>query len=316
MSYFKNFPSIYYDLNRDEKYKLATDVLRRVTFNQSSKNEDSIYIKYDIKEGETPEEVAHKLYDNHTLYWVVLLFNDIINKNKQWPMNSSTMDKYISRKYPGNAYYIFFDSSSLDEEFIKKSTGSCFSGTSDVYRTGIHTINKGYIATNEDGSKIATIYEYDPSYSKFIIEEMTEGTDFLENETIYIKDGELVKAICYSWKKSKYSQTVNRFIDDNKNKLNQMGSYNDPIQRGEEIQTTAKISNDVAGGACSSLVVHEILPFEETVLGAYKGDGENVKWVTNYEAEQEINDKKRSINLLRPEVIIDVVTQFEELISQ
>ena len=55
MSYFKNFPSIYYDLNRDEKYKLATDILRRVTFNQSSKNVDSIYVKYDIKEGETSE---------------------------------------------------------------------------------------------------------------------------------------------------------------------------------------------------------------------------------------------------------------------
>ena len=148
MSYFKNFPSIYYDLNRDEKYKLATDILRRVTFNSVAKNHDSLYVKYDITEGETPEEIAHNLYDNHTLYWVILLFNDIINTNKEWPMDADTLDRYITDKYPGTAFYTTFDDSSLDENLISISSGSCSVATNDVYRTGVHTISEGYIATN------------------------------------------------------------------------------------------------------------------------------------------------------------------------
>ena len=65
--------------------------------------------------------------------------------------------------------------------------------------------------------------------------------------------------------------------------------------------------------------IHKLLPFANTVLGAYmevSGEtSQTLQWVTNYEEEQQINDDKRSINLLRPEVIIDVVAQFEELIS-
>jgi|15BtaG_2_1085339.scaffolds.fasta_scaffold00912_7 hypothetical protein len=321
MSYFKNFPSIYYDLNRDEKYKLATDILRRVTFNQSSKNVDSIYVKYDIKEGETPEEIAYNLYDNHTLYWVILLFNDIINKNKQWPMNSETMDAYIADKYPGTAYYITFDSTTLDQDLIKRSSGACATDTNDVYRTGIHTVKKGFVVTNADESKVATVYKWDSSYKRFVITSMTKGADFVKDETLYIKDENsiLVKAIATLWRVSKYSETVNKFIDDNKNQLNQLGSYDDAgVQLGTELQRTADTAS-AQGGACEAVIIHKLLPFEKTVLGAYMEvsgmSSETLQWVTNYEAEQQINDDKRSINLLRPEVIVDVITQFEELIS-
>jgi len=118
--------------------------------------------------------------------------------------------------------------------------------------------------------------------------------------------------------KSKYAQTVNRFIDDNQNTLNQLGSYDGTIQAGTQIQKTA-IEDTRTGGACEAITPHTLLPFASTVLGSYMAvsgvDSEILQWVTNYEEEQAINDKKRSISLLRPEVIADVVTQFEELVS-
>lgn len=318
MSYFKNFPSIYYDLNRDERYKLATDVLRRVTFNQTSKSVDSIYVKYDVKEGETPEEIALNLYDTHTLYWVVLLFNDIINKNKEWPMDAATMDEYINDKYPGTAFYITFDSSTLGSD-VSSGFSGCPTLNNDVYTTGIHTIEKGYTVVNQSGTKTGTITKWDSSYRRFIVKDMTLSDGFEEGETLLVKDGTLVKAICKLWKVSKYSQTVNKFIDDNENKLNQLGSYSGTIQAGTELQTTA-VAGETQSGACANVTPHTLLPFSSTVLGAYMdvssvGVPTIMKWVTNYEEEQAINDEKRSINLLRPEVIADVVTQFEELVS-
>ena len=324
MSYFKNFPSIYYDLNRDEKYKLVTDVLRRITFNQASKDADSIYVKYQIKEGETPEQIAHNLYDNHTLYWVVLLFNDIINKNKQWPMSAETMDVYVSEKYPGSAHYITFDNSTLDEALIKASLGSCSDGTNDVYRTGVQTVEKGYFVTNSltEPTKTAYITHWEPSFKRFVISSMATGTSFTNDETLYVYDKPdgLVKSICKLWKVSKYAETVHHFIDDNNAELNQLGSYDGLIQAGTDIQKTAIESSVTQDGACANTGQFTLLPFSSTVLGAYMdvssvGVPAILKWVTNYEYEQAINDEKRSISLLRPNVIADVVTQFEELIS-
>ena len=232
-------------------------------------------------------------------------------------MDSDTLDTYIQNKYPGKAFYITFDDSTLDQALIRQAKGGCDVGTNDVYRTGVHTVSSNQTVQTVSGDKIATVTQWDPSWKRFIINSMSTGIDFEDGDTVHFKDGSLVKAIGKVWKKSVYAQTVSRFIDDNKNTLNPLGSYSGTVQAGTDIQKTA-IVDSTATGACTT-TVHKLLPFENTLLGAYMEvsgvSNQSIQWVTNYEAEQEINDAKRSIRLLRPEVIADVVTQFEEMIS-
>ena len=54
---------------------------------------------YDVKEGETPEMVAHKLYGDPELHWVILLVNNVTERYHQWPKNTNQFLAYINDKY-------------------------------------------------------------------------------------------------------------------------------------------------------------------------------------------------------------------------
>ena len=70
--YFKSFPVIPYDSVGDLQFKDVTNLLRRVGLRTKLKSNTSLYDTYDIKEGETPEMIAHKLYGDAKLHWIIL----------------------------------------------------------------------------------------------------------------------------------------------------------------------------------------------------------------------------------------------------
>ena len=43
--------------------------------------------------------IAHKLYNDPDLHWVVLMVNDITDRFHQWPMNASQFNQYVADKY-------------------------------------------------------------------------------------------------------------------------------------------------------------------------------------------------------------------------
>jgi hypothetical protein len=54
---------------------------------------------YDIKESETPEILANKLYGDSEFHWVILLVNNIVSVRKDWPKNVRELNDYIDSKY-------------------------------------------------------------------------------------------------------------------------------------------------------------------------------------------------------------------------
>ena len=77
--YFASFPKIYYDSGGQGNLKLVTNLLKRVAIRSKVKSNTMLYDTYDVKNGESPESIADKLYDDPELHWVVLLVNDITN---------------------------------------------------------------------------------------------------------------------------------------------------------------------------------------------------------------------------------------------
>ena len=61
--YFDAFPVIPYDAKGDLNFKDVTNLLRRVGMRAKLKSNTLLYDTYDVKEGETPEMIADKLYD-------------------------------------------------------------------------------------------------------------------------------------------------------------------------------------------------------------------------------------------------------------
>ena len=52
---------------------------------------NTLYDTYDVKNGETPESIAFKLYGDSELHWIIMLVNDITDRYHQWSMSDETI---------------------------------------------------------------------------------------------------------------------------------------------------------------------------------------------------------------------------------
>ena len=97
--YFEKFPVILYDSVGNGDFKFVTNLLRRVGLRAKVKSNVLLFDTYDIRSGQTPEEIADKLYDDPELHWVILMVNDITDRYHQWPLNENQFQAYINDKY-------------------------------------------------------------------------------------------------------------------------------------------------------------------------------------------------------------------------
>ena len=99
MSYFSRFPLMVYDVKNNDDYKLLPDILRRVKIRQKINSSTMLFDKYDVKEGERPEDVAFKYFGDAELHWIVLMTNDITDRYYQWPMSQAQFAEFLTDKY-------------------------------------------------------------------------------------------------------------------------------------------------------------------------------------------------------------------------
>ena len=91
--YFENFPVITY------KSKDVTNLLRRIAIRSKVKTNTLFFDTYDVKEGETPEIIADKLYGDPQLHWVIMIVNNIVDRYHGWPMFGNQFLDYVNEKY-------------------------------------------------------------------------------------------------------------------------------------------------------------------------------------------------------------------------
>ena len=99
MSYFSKFPLMTYDIKGDNIRKLIPDILRRVKLRASIKSGGMLFDKYDVKEGEKPEDVAFKWFGDPELHWVILMTNNVTDRYYDWPMKQALFADYLDDKY-------------------------------------------------------------------------------------------------------------------------------------------------------------------------------------------------------------------------
>ena len=97
--YFASFPKIYYDSEGQGNPQVVTNLLKRVAIRTKVLNSTSLYDTYDIKNGDTPESLADRLYNDSEFHWVILLVNNITDRYHQWPMYEQQFNTYLTEKY-------------------------------------------------------------------------------------------------------------------------------------------------------------------------------------------------------------------------
>ena len=101
MKYFKEIPNVAYpNLEADDNnYVLMKNLMTRSAFLTEIMENAGVFYEYEVKEDETPEIIAHKLYGDVERYWIVLLFNNLMNPYYDFPLNSAQLDSLIQSRY-------------------------------------------------------------------------------------------------------------------------------------------------------------------------------------------------------------------------
>jgi hypothetical protein len=171
--YFKNFPTIIYDAVGNGEFKDVKNLLRRVAIRAKVKTNALLYDTYDVKEGESPESIADKLYDDPELHWVVLLVNDVTDRYHQWPLNYSQFNQYIADKYDNidgvHHYELAQSSGNTDTKIEVYNNSALYSGDQDFYSSATTVTNREYEETQQDQKR--QIRLLDPRYIQQFVEE-------------------------------------------------------------------------------------------------------------------------------------------------
>ena len=101
--FFNYYPKTFYTSNNNTSgVDAVTNIIARFAFEQQLKENSLSFYPYQIQDGDTPEIIADKYYENSERHWIVLLFNDIIDPQFDWPLNQNSIIEYIDKKYKAN----------------------------------------------------------------------------------------------------------------------------------------------------------------------------------------------------------------------
>ena len=178
--------------NLFKKGKLADDIFQDLT----------IFTKYEIEGDDRPDNVANKFYDDPDLDWVVLLSNNIINVQSEWPLLQNDFDRFMLDKY--GTYEKMNDTHHYETKEVKNTAGavivpeglqvpSDYSVTyydwyqsGEVTRSDITTevTNYDYEIKKEDAKR--NIYLLKNSYLHIIIDDLQEMMTYKKGSTQYV----------------------------------------------------------------------------------------------------------------------------------
>lgn len=100
MDYFPELPrTLYPSFTANNTSVALTNILTRSAFLQEILENTALFYEYDIRDGETPEMIADKLYGDTRRFWIVLLFNKLNNPYYEFPLVQEQLDDYIQSKY-------------------------------------------------------------------------------------------------------------------------------------------------------------------------------------------------------------------------
>ena len=126
-SYFRNIPNFEYvnrlpESHNSSEYIEVKNLFKRGKIRDDIFNDVTYFTKYSVKGDDRPDNVAFDVYQDSTLDWVILLSNNIINVQNEWPLTQESFENYLLNKY-GNEQSIH-GIHHYESKEIKNSIGS------------------------------------------------------------------------------------------------------------------------------------------------------------------------------------------------
>ena len=103
-SFFSNVPDFNY-VNRsddgisDGDYTKVKNFFKKAKLREDIIGNVAFFEKFTVQGDDRPDNVANEIYGNPFLDWVVLLANNIVNIQSEWPMSQTDFNTYVTEKY-------------------------------------------------------------------------------------------------------------------------------------------------------------------------------------------------------------------------
>ena len=176
-----------------KRAKLRTDVFQDLTF----------FTKFNVIGDDRPDNVADNFYGDPTLDWIVLLSNNIVNVQSEWPLSQADFFTYLSEKYPDeNVLYSGIHHYEANE--VKTSTDVIIipSGirvgvgqsvsffdeglNQQVTKTDVASPVTNYMHEQKLNDKKREIFLLKPTYVNLLIDDLEEIMTYKKGSTQFI----------------------------------------------------------------------------------------------------------------------------------
>ena len=214
-SYFRNIPNFEY-VNRlpgsytSSEYIEVKNLFKRGKIRDDIFKDVTYFEKYSIVGDERPDNVASKIYGDSTLDWMVLLSNNMVNVQTEWPLSQQAFDVYLTNKYGSfeNIYSIHHYETqeiknSKDVIIVPKGL-QCASDYSVTYYD--YNSDQEVIVLSRDCTTAVTNYDYESE-----IEDNKRNIFLLKPRYISVIRNDLDAAMPYKKGSTQYvSETLKR----------------------------------------------------------------------------------------------------------
>ena len=209
MGYFTNFPKVSLPSFADNRrssldFVNSTNLFKRGKIREEVIGSISAFERYSINGDDRPDNVAFKVYGDSTLDWLVLLSNNIMNIQTEWPLDHQSfydflIDKYGSEEQIHAVHHyetiqvrnteqttIVPEGIKVPKDYSVEFYDSRLKRYTTVSNITTEVTNEDYEIEIEDNKR--NIYLLKPAYINLILNDMSESMKYKEGSTQYVSE--------------------------------------------------------------------------------------------------------------------------------
>lgn len=306
--FFDQFPTIPFDIGQERNnanYNVVTNIFFRLRFIREVLSNISSYYEYIIKDSDTPEVLAFNIYGDAEAHWIILMANEMVDAQYDWPLSYSEFNNHLYDKYRlaaanGNTAV----ANTISQASVLAWTKTNFHHYEKVVNrteslSGITTETRFQISYNALGNEILTI--------------SSANADFTVGEKVFISTDNTVSNAYFTADVISWTGSNGRIALAN--------SVKDPTK---SIRFTVLNGNTSCTTGIITSIDYPNIPFDyylsipetQSFQTIDMNGGKTVFEVINREAvsyydyELQKNEDKRTIKIIKPEYYSQIIEEF------
>jgi len=285
MKYFSNFPIINYANNA------VRNIFAKVKFDKKMEEYTNSYYPYQLQEGERPDVISHAYYDDAFNDWLVYYANKVVDPYFDYYLDQGNFNKYIDAKYGSisnaqSQVYGYRNNWSEDESII--TAAAYASLATNLKKFWAPVVGYSGSITGYERSKSDTYLSTNKIDGLTIT--ITSNTEFSVNQKVTQFNGATPVANAYIT----FANTSTLVVQH--------------LDGGFQANASYVLSSSTANATVTSVTTIK-QNFENNEALYYSS-------YSYHDYENELNEQKRSINLLDNRYTATVERQFRQLMNK